>query len=274
MADPKGKRVLITGGASGIGLCTAEEFAKAGAEVIITDINQSALDEAAADLRATGATVHARCCDVSNRDEVEKLAAWVVDDLGGLDILINNAGIGHNGELAETSLDTWKKLIDVNLMGPLYHVYAFLPHMQQRGMGHIVNVSSGQAFFRLPTWGAYTTVKIALGVFSEILHFEVKKRNIKVTTVYPFMVNTGFYEGVQGETLGAKLSMKLLPLYSNKPETVGKIIFRAVRREKRVEMVNVLNDLGNLARAVPLVPGAISTLSNWLLAKKEGGVAA
>jgi len=274
MADPKGKRVLITGGASGIGLCTAEEFAKAGAEVIITDINQSALDEAADALRATGATVHTRACDVSDRAQVDALASWVIDDLGGLDILINNAGIGHNGELAETSLETWQKLINVNLMGPLYHVYAFLPYMERSGSGHIVNVSSGQAFFRLPTWGAYTTVKIALGVFSEILHYEVRKRNIKVTTVYPFMVNTGFYQGVEGETLGAKLSMKLLPLYSNKPETVGRIIFRAVRREKRVEMVNVLNDLGNLARAVPLVPGAISTITNWLLAKKEGGVAA
>lgn len=274
MADPRGKRVLITGGANGIGLCTAEELAKAGAEVIISDIDQTALDEAVASLRKTGATVHARVCDVSDRAQVDALASWIIDDLGGLDILINNAGIGHNGELAETSLETWRKLIDVNLLGPLYHVYAFLPHMERRGSGHIVNVSSGQAFFRLPTWGAYTTTKIALGVFSEILHYEVKKRNIKVTTVYPFMVNTGFYHGVEGETLGAKLSMKLLPLYSNKPETVGRIIRRAVRREKRVEMVTVLNDLGNLARAVPLVPGAISTVTNWLLAKKEGGMPA
>ena len=104
MADPRGKRVLITGGAQGIGLCTAREFAAAGAEVVITDIDSVKLDEAGAELRSTGATVHTRVCDVSKEDQVAEVAGWIIDELGGLDILINNAGIGHNGELADTDL--------------------------------------------------------------------------------------------------------------------------------------------------------------------------
>ncbi len=270
MIDPKGKRVLITGAAAGIGLCTAREFGAAGAELILTDVDGAKLAAAEAELRADGATVHARVCDVSKKEQVDAVVAWITGELGGLDILINNAGIGHNGELADTSLDTWRRLVDVNFWGPLYHVYGFLPHFEQRGGGHIVNISSGQAFFRLPTWGAYTTVKIALGVFSEILHFELRKKNIKVTTIYPFLVNTGFYDGVEGESFGSWLSMKLLPLYSMRPESVAKIVFKAVRKEKGVEMVNILNDLGNVARVLPGVPDVMSIVSTWFLTKREG----
>ncbi len=276
MTKMGGKRVLITGGANGIGFCVATEFAEAGAELVLTDLDEEALQRAAEQLHAkTGAVVHTRRCDVVSQEQVEAVASWVVDELGGLDVLINNAGVGHHGELADTSLQTWRKLIDVNFWGPLHHVYAFLPHMRARGGGHIVNVSSGQAFFRLPTWGAYTAAKAALAAFSEVLHFELAPKNIDVTTVYPFLVNTGFYDGVEGESLGARLSMKLMPLYSMKADTVGRVIYRAVVNKKRVEMVTILNDLGQLASVAPLLPRVMGVLGNWVLAKKtQGGQAA
>ena len=262
----KGKRVLITGGAGGIGLCTAQQFARDGAELVITDINSEALAEAAASLGADGTKVHTRVVDVSDRAAVQALAAWVVDDLGGLDVLVNNAGIGHHGEMGEMQLTEWDKLLAVNLMGPLNHVYAFLPHFKAKRAGQIVNVSSGQAFFRLPTWGAYAAIKAALGVFSEVLHFELRKYGIKVTTVYPFMVNTPFYKDVEGDTWADKMSMKLLPWYSMTPERVGKIIFKAVRRPARVEKVSILNDVGFYAQFVPMATSIIASTSNFLLA--------
>ena len=276
MKKVKGKKVLITGGASGIGRCTAENFARAGAELILTDIDESALEAAAKKIGELGAKVHTRVVDVADRDQVEELAAWINDGLGGLDILVNNAGIGHLGELAETNLETWRRLMAVNFWGPLHHVYAFLPSMIARKGGHIVNVSSGQAFFRLPTWGAYATIKLALGAFSEILHFEVAKHGIKVTTVYPFMVNTPFYDEVKVETFGARLSMKLLPYYSMTPERVGRIIFRAIRKEKRVEMVSIFNDVGFYSRLLPPLSNVISWTTNKFLASdsKETGPAA
>jgi NAD(P)-dependent dehydrogenase (short-subunit alcohol dehydrogenase family) len=267
MKDLHDKTVLITGAASGIGLCTAEQFAKAGATLILTDINAQALDGAAEKLRLHGGKVLTRVVDVADRAQVEAMAKWVLDELGGLDILINNAGIGHQGELADTSLETWKKLIDVNLWGPLYHTYAFLPAMTARGSGHMVNVSSGQAFFRLPTWGAYAAIKAAVGTFSEILHFELAAKGIRVTTVYPFLVNTPFYKGMKGDTLAAQLSIKLMPYYSMKPESVGEIIFTAVVDEDRVEMVSFLNVLGYYVHLVPPLAAVVSNLSSWLLAK-------
>jgi len=268
-----GKRVLITGGAQGIGLCTAREFALAGAELVLTDINADALETAHGELADTGATIHTRVVDVSKRDQVDEMAAWIIDDLGGLDVLINNAGIGHMGELAETSLDTWEKLVQVNLLGPLYHVYAFLPHFKAKRSGHIVNVSSGQAFFRLPTWGAYASIKAALGAFSEILHYELKKYRIKVTTVYPFMVNTGFYDEMDGDTWGSRMAMKLVPYYSQTPKRVGRIIFKAVKRGKKLEMVNVINDVAFYSQVIPFANGVIARSSDLLLSKSARGEA-
>jgi NAD(P)-dependent dehydrogenase (short-subunit alcohol dehydrogenase family) len=267
MKDLRDKIVLITGGASGIGLCTAEEFAKAGATLILTDINGGALAAAAERVGRHGGTVHTRVVDVTSRTQVEELAQWVLATCGGLDVLINNAGIGHHGEMADTSLETWKKLVDVNLWGPLYHTYAFLPAMLERGRGHIVNVSSGQAFFRLPTWGAYAAIKAAAGAFSEVLHFEVRRRGVRVTTVYPFMTNTPFYNGVQGETWASRLSMKLLPYYSMTAERVGRIVFEAVRDDRRVEMVSPLNLVGFYTHLVPPLFTAVSEVAAFFMAK-------
>ena len=268
MTNVSKKRVLITGAASGIGLCTAKEFAKAGSNLILTDINAEGLKHVEKDLSGYGLEVFSRVVDVMQRDQVDDLAAWVIGYIGELDILINCAGIGYQGELADTSLETWNKLLGVNLLGPLYHVYAFLPHFKQRRSGHIVNISSGQAIFRLPTWGAYASIKAALGIFSEILYYEVRKHNIKVTTVYPFMVNTPFYNQIHAETRGSKLAMRLVPFYSMRPEKVGRIIFHAVRKQTRVEMVSVLNELGSYARLVPFANELMAMTSNLLLTKR------
>ncbi|MBI5486517.1 MAG: SDR family oxidoreductase [Deltaproteobacteria bacterium] len=273
MKDLHGKTVLVTGAASGIGLCTAEEFAKAGATLVLTDIQPEALERAAERLRGSGATVHTRVVDVTDHAQVDALAQWVIDDLGGLDVLVNNAGIGHHGELADTTLATWKKLMDVNFWGPLYHIYAFLPSMTARGSGHIVNVSSGQAFFRMPTWGAYAAIKVAEGAFSEVLHFELRGKGIQVTTVYPFLVNTPFYRGVEGGTWADRLSMKLLPLYSMTPEKVGTIIFKAVVDDRRVEMVSAINLLGFYAHLLPPLAAAMSEVATYFLARKPARAA-
>ena len=268
MSKLKGKRVLITGGACGIGRKMAGLFANSGCEVIISDINQESLDKAAAELQDEAPAIYSYRVDVSSREQVEEMATHVLENVGRVDILINNAGIPHTGEIVETSVDTWEKLMGVNFWGPLYHTYAFLPSMIEAESGHIVNVSSGQAFFRLPTWGPYSTTKLALGGFSELKGVELEKFNIKVTTVYPFMINTGFYDDVEGETWGTKLSMKLLPYYSMSPEKVAKIIFKAVKKQKPVEMVSVINNFGTFSRAVSPLANVISKTSLLFLGKK------
>ncbi|HSA58908.1 MAG TPA: SDR family NAD(P)-dependent oxidoreductase [bacterium] len=275
MQSLKGKKIVLTGGAGGIGRCAAEKFAEAGAVLILTDINKRVLDETASGLRKKyKAAVHVKAVNVADRREVEAFARWAVRKFKGIDILINNAGIGASGELIETSLETWKRLMDINFWGPLYHVYAFLPGMIRRGHGHIVNVASGQAFFRLPTWGAYATVKLAIGAFSEILRYEVRKLNIDVTTLYPFMVNTGFYKRIESETFLQKISMRMLPYYSMSPEKVGEILFEAVRTKKGVEMVSLLNTLAKVSRVIPKMTDVIGLAAISLLGKKPSDLRA
>ncbi len=269
MAKLKGKTVLITGGAGGIGLCLAAQFAKAGSSLIISDINAEALESARAKLQGLCADVATYKVDITKRRQVKDMASDILERFGGLDILINNAGLGFSAELADTDIDMWKKLIDVNLMGTLYHVDAFLPSMKERGKGQIVNVSSGQAILRLPTWGAYAAVKSALGAYSETLYYELRGHGIHVTTIYPFMVNTGFYSDIEGESFGAKLSMKLVPYYSMSPEKAGKIIFKAVKKKKKVEMTHPANDLIFYSKFLPFVPDIVGFTSNYFLSKKD-----
>jgi NAD(P)-dependent dehydrogenase (short-subunit alcohol dehydrogenase family) len=265
----EGKSVLVTGAAKGIGFATAKEFAKLRCRLAITDIDRGALEEAAAKLRAEGAKVTSHVVDVADRGQVEAMAEKVLQEMGGaLDVLVNNAGIGHNAELENTSFETWKKLWDVNFWGTLHHVYAFLPSMKARRGGHIVNVSSGQAFYKLPTWGAYAVSKLAVAAFSEVLGVELKKYGIRVSTVYPFMTATHFYDGVEAKTFAARMSMKLMPYYGDSPEKVGRLIVRTVRRGKKVERVSVLNDVGFYAQFAPPVKGLVNRVGLWIFSGK------
>jgi short-subunit dehydrogenase len=251
-------------------LCTAEYFANDGAKLILTDIKEDALAEAKQKLLAQGATsVDTFVVDVSKQDQVDRMAAAVLRAHGRLDVLINNAGVGYMGEIFDTPIAKWRQLVDVNLWGPLYHIYAFLPSMIAAGGGHIANISSGQVFYQLPTWGPYAAVKAALGVMSEILHWEMRKYHIKVTTVYPYMVNTGFYHGIQSDSVVGQLSMKLMPYYSHSPEKVAKIIYQAIRREKHVELVTVINTFGQAMRFFSPIGDSVSFVADLMLGKKK-----
>ncbi|MFH1531908.1 MAG: SDR family oxidoreductase [Pseudomonadota bacterium] len=267
MGKKTSKTVLITGGAGGIGLAAAMEFAKDGWRILLSDRDPDRLATAEETLRGLNAHVETFVVDVTDRGAVEACAAEILARHGHLDVLINNAGVGHHGELADTSLETWKLLVDVNLWGPLYHIHAFLPSMKARRAGQIVNVSSGQAFIKMPTWGAYAAIKAALGVASEVLHWELRKHGIQVTTVFPGMVNTGFYSDVETHTLGGKLSMLLLPLYSMPAKRMGRILHRAVTRHDKTELSNLHNRFAWLTQGLPLVPDLTALVSERILAK-------
>lgn len=265
--DPQDKIVLITGSARGIGFQTAREFARAGSRLVITDLDEEALDEAAAKLSREGEVLETVSMDVSDREAVESMADNLLDEYGKLDVLVNNAGIPLHEEFTETTVEDWEKVFAVNFFGPIYHIYAFLDNMLERNDGHIVNISSGQAFFLLPTWGAYATSKLALGGFSEVLHTELQKDNINVTTVYPFVVDTGFYTDVGIESLGSKLSMKFLDLYAHSPEDIAEKIFRATINERKSEMTSVLNWAGYYMDLIPGMKRLMTRTTDLLMSR-------
>ena len=269
MKDLKNKVVLITGAGGGIGLHTAGFFGEAGCRLVLTDINEKALENAVSRLAKHHVDILAKTVDVTDLKAIQKLAEEVEKKFGGVDILINNAGIGHNAEIADTSLETWQKLMNINFWAPLYHIQVFLPEMKKRKSGHIVNVSSGQAFLRAPTWGPYSVTKLAIGALSEILNVEVHRDNIQVSTVYPYLVNTGFYDSVTPESIGEKLFFMFMPLYSHKPEEVAKLIFEAVIKDQDVEMVSVFNEFFKWARTISPVAKIMDAGALTFMSKQQ-----
>lgn len=202
MGQPEGfagKRVLLTGAASGIGRATALKLAELGAELYLTDRDAEGLDIVVADAEALGATVAAhRALDVSDFEAVSAFADDVHAANGALDIVMNIAGISAWGTVSTLSHQHWKSMIDVNLMGPIHVIETFLPPMVAAGRGgHLVNVSSAAGIVALPWHAAYSASKYGLRGLSEVLRFDLARHRIGVSVVVPGAVKTGLVQTVQ-----------------------------------------------------------------------------
>lgn len=260
----EGRRVLVTGAARGLGRELALLLSTQGANLVLTDRDPTALSETCALI--PGAEQHV--VDVRDPAAVHEMAQQVLRT-GPVDVLVNNAGIGHSGTLEATSLETWQRLIEVNLLGALHHVQAFLPSMKARKQGQIVNISSGQVWFRLPTWGAYSAVKSSLGAWSETLHWELRRYGVEVTTVYPFLIATHFYDALPARTWGERSFQRAMPILAQDPRTVARIVVRAIRRRKGVERVHPVNEIGRLLPLVPPLAALVNLTAERLLAGRE-----
>jgi len=189
MSSLTGKVAFVTGGSRGIGLATAKAFVASGASVAILGTDEGRLDAAVAALGKNALGIRA---DVRQYSEVEAALARTVSTLGGLDILINNAGVGVFRSVSEMTVDEWHRIIDTNLSGVFYCCHAALPHLRARGGGWIINISSLASKNAFVNGAAYCASKSALNAFSETLMQEVRYDGIRVAYVLPGSVNTGF----------------------------------------------------------------------------------
>ncbi|MEE2854265.1 MAG: SDR family oxidoreductase [Actinomycetota bacterium] len=204
-----GKRILLTGASSGIGEAAAEQFARAGATVVAVARRQDLLDALAERITAAGGAAISIPCDVSNMDAVDALVADVEQRLGGIDILINNAGRSIRRPLAE-SLDRWhdvERTMVLNYYAPLRLVRGLAPGMLERGDGHIINVSTwGVMSEASPLFSVYNASKAALSTVSRVIETEWGSKGVHSTTLYyplvatPMIAPTKAYEGVAALT--------------------------------------------------------------------------
>jgi NAD(P)-dependent dehydrogenase (short-subunit alcohol dehydrogenase family) len=191
MEDFKGRAAVITGGAGGIGFATAREFARRGARIMLSDIDQAALDEAVANLRTDGVDAHGVLCDVRKLDDVEQLADEAFRVFGDVHVVFNNAGIAYAGPIAQTSHDDWRFVIDVDLWGPIHGVEAFLPRLiAQGGQSHIVFTSSFAGLIPNVGLGPYCVAKYGVVALAETLAREVRPNGIGVSVLCPMIVET------------------------------------------------------------------------------------
>lgn len=185
MNSLKHKKAIITGGSRGLGKATAIAFAKLGIDVAITGKNEKTLKETAAELEEFGVKVIYSVFDVGNYEEVKGSIKSIVDELGGVNILVNNAGIGAFGLFKEMEVSVWTNIIQTNLMGMYYVTKEVLPHLIKQGEGDIINISSTAGLNGNATTSAYSASKFAVIGMSESLMKEVRKDNIRVATYTP-----------------------------------------------------------------------------------------
>lgn len=191
MRQLAGKTAFVTGGASGIGLALGQAFAQAGMKVMLADVETDALEAAVESLRHVGSDVRGIACDVADPASVERAAQASFEAFGNIHVVCNNAGVAAGGGIDNISIDNWRWVIDVNLMGVLYGIRSFLPHIRAHGEGgHIVNTASMAGMNGGLGLSPYTASKFAVVGMSEGLAAQLKPHGIGVTVLCPSYVRT------------------------------------------------------------------------------------
>jgi NAD(P)-dependent dehydrogenase (short-subunit alcohol dehydrogenase family) len=188
----EGKTILITGGSSGIGEAAAKKIAEAGGTVALVARTLENLEKVADQIRGDGGNAHVYPCDLADMDAIAAMADQVLADLGGVDILINNAGrsIRRSLELSYDRIHDYQRTMQLNYLGAVQLILKFIPGMRERGFGQIVNVSSVGVQTRAPRFGAYIASKAALDSLCDALQAETVNEDVRFTTVHMALVRT------------------------------------------------------------------------------------
>lgn len=191
---PTSRRVLITGGSSGIGRASAIAFAKAGFKVALVSSSAAKLAVVAAELAALGAQASVYAIDLADLDQAGAGLQQALADFGSVDVLVNSAGMGYTGPLFDLPLADWQQVLNLNLTSVFQCIQAVLPGMRQNQRGTIVNIASIAATAAFPDWGAYSVSKAGLLALSRVLAVEERSHGIRVITVSPGATNTPIWD--------------------------------------------------------------------------------
>jgi all-trans-retinol dehydrogenase (NAD+) len=246
MTELAGQRVVITGGASGLGRRMAMEFAKQGAELILWDLDAVRLTRVVDEIAQIGGRkAWGYECDVSDRRAVAAVAALVEQEVGPVDVVVNNAGIVSGRPFLELSDEAIERTFGVNTMALFWVTRAFLPGMLERNRGHVLTVASASGWVGVAKLADYAASKWAAVGFDESLRMELRKRGsaVHTTCLCPFYVNTGMFDGV------ATRFPALLPILDE--EKVAQRAVKAVLRNEARVMLPPLVALVPVARLLP-----------------------
>lgn len=220
----KGKTAIVTGGTKGIGRAISEALLREGVNVCISARHANEIEETVRALGKTGeGQLTGAVADVRDYDAVKALIQHAVDEFGGVDILINNAGIGKFGKLEETSPEDFRAVLETNLFGVFYCCHEAIPAMKKRGGGYIINISSLAGTNAHPKMAAYNASKFALNGLSEALMQEVRQDNIKVSYIMPGSVNTYFNDGEPDANNSWELQ----------PEDIARVVLDLLHHDER-----------------------------------------
>lgn len=227
-----GKTALVTGAGKGIGLAVAEALAREGVHVALLARDRAALETVASDLAGRyGVKTLALSADVADRAAVDTAVAQAAQHLGGLDIVVNNAGTAQFGSVLDMDPEDWERMIQVNLLGTYYVTRAALPHMVRQGGGNIVNVASTAGEKGAATASAYSASKAGVIALTEALMPEVRRHDIRVILLNPSTVNTD---------LAANLGLRIGPEdHMLQPSDVADVLVSALKLPARALVRNL-----------------------------------
>ena len=230
--------VVVTGAGSGIGRATALRFAGLGARVHVADISMGAAEAVAEQI---GTKARAHHVDVTDAEAVKALADAVFAESGAVDVLHNNAGVGHAGPVEEIPLSDWRRVVEINLMGVIHGICAFVPRMLAQGRpSHIVNTASALGLMPGIDLAPYATTKHAVVGLSESLHAELGRRGIGVTALCPGIISTAIVgeATMRGEIANTKQGT--VDFYATRgasPDVVADAVVTAIRKRRPVQPV-------------------------------------
>ncbi len=258
-----GRVAVVTGAASGIGRETAILCAVRGACLAICDVDEAGLAETASAIEGLHGRVLVERVDVADAEAMSRFATAARERFDGVDLLVNNAGVGLVAGFLETTPEDWDRLVGINLMGVVHGCQWFLPAMIERGRGgHVVNLASAAGFSANPALSAYSATKFAVFGLSEALRVELRPHHIDVTAVCPGIINTAITRTspIRGQDADARRE-RLAGMYARRaygPERVAKRILRAVDRNRAVAPVTAE------AHALYLLSRIAPPLNRWI----------
>ncbi|MBF5042908.1 SDR family oxidoreductase [Aggregicoccus sp. 17bor-14] len=223
-------RLFVTGGASGLGRAIALRFARAGFKVCIGDLHEQRGAQVERELGADGLFLR---CDVRKEEDLRRVAQTLEQRWGGVDVVVNNAGVAGAGAIEDLPLEDWQWIIDINLLGVVRGCRVFTPLLKRQGAGHIVNVASMAGLMDVPLMSSYNATKAAVVSLSETLDNELADAGIGVSVVCPSFFRTNLHESMRTKDPGLAAAMnKLLDRSPITAEDIAERIFRAVERKE------------------------------------------
>ena len=246
MKDFNGRVAAITGAGSGIGRALANALARRGAHLALSDIDDTGLAETVAQCEGFGVKITSEHLDVADRDAVYAWADRVVADHGGVNLIINNAGVALGATVESMSYEDFEWLMNINFWGVVYGTKAFLPYLKLAGEGHIVNLSSVFGLISVPSQSAYNAAKFAVRGFTDTLRMEleIEGANVSVTTVHPGGIKTNIARNARVDPSirdlagdPEKAAADFERAFITSPEKAAEQILAAVRRDRRRALI-------------------------------------
>ncbi|WP_053140590.1 SDR family oxidoreductase [Erwinia billingiae] len=236
MSELNNKIVAITGASSGIGEATARLLAAKGARVLLGARRTDRLAKVVAEIRAAGGEAHFTSLDVTSLSEMERFIAEAQQHFGGLDVLINNAGVMPLSPLSARKVDEWDRMIDVNIRGVLYGIAAAQPLMEQQQHGHIINISSIGGLSVSPTAAVYCATKFAVRALSDGLRQETDK--LRVTVISPGVVTSELADSISDDS--AREAMKAFRRVALEPDAIARAVVYAIEQPADVDVSEIV----------------------------------